>query len=183
LPSFFDTTTFIVAAYLVAACIGALASGSAWRRGRRLEAAAWAGIVLLLLGIAMIRELDLLHYAGGRVREFAAEGGWYDHRRPLQRLAIRAIVVGSVLAACFGGVTLRREGAAVVAAFLASTYVVGLLAVRAVSLHDVDIFMVGELIGLTRARGMELPGLAVIGVAAVVAALTWRGPARATKSG
>jgi hypothetical protein len=170
-PSFLDTTTFIVAAYLVAALAGAWAAVSALRQGRRLEAASWAGIVLLLVGIALLRELDLLHYVGREVRATAAEEGWYDNRRPYQRLAIRLIIVGGLFGSAVGVLLLKRERAVVIAGFLAMTYVVCLLAVRAVSLHNVDLFMVGRLIGLTRARGMELPGLAIVGAAALLAAM------------
>jgi hypothetical protein len=170
LPSFLDTTIFIVLAYFGAACVGVLAAASAWRRDRRREAIAWACIVLMLFGIALVRELDLLRYPGREVREFAVDGGWYDHRRPLQRLAIRGIVLGSIITAIAGIILLRAERTMIVVGFVATTYVVGLLAVRAVSLHGVDMFMLDSLVGLTRARGMELPGLAIVAAAAAVAA-------------
>jgi len=129
-------------AYLAAACV-CLAAG--WRSARGPGArdavvmAFWVGAAVLLLLLALSREVDL----GPRVvtagRDALWREGWYADRRPVQALAVYVIIASAGLVGLAGSlVYLRRRRAHLIFGWLALMSLVGFVGVRAVSLHYID---------------------------------------------
>lgn len=141
-----------VAFYLIAAGACSAASIAESRRGDRGRWPwVWAGITTAVLIFGLGRELEFGHWITDRGREFAQAQGWYNERRPFQRLADVVVGLGGLAAlallASFSWRNWRSHTAAVFVLVLMAVFI----AIRAISYHYTDAVLYRE-----RWHGVEL---------------------------
>lgn len=154
----------IVAVYAVTG-ISCMAAARMRRRDRRF----WVMLSIVLLFLAVNKQLDLQSAVTAAGRCLSQMQGWYDARRSVQVVVILGLLVTSCLILLVSVIRLRhslnRIGLALVGFGLLLTFV----AVRAVGFHHFDAF-IGITIGQTRMNWvLELTGPAMIFVNAVLA--------------
>jgi hypothetical protein len=119
-----------------------------------------AGLAMLALGLN--KELDLQTQLTALGRQMARDGGWYAERRAVQRAFIMA--GGGLTLLLLAGLAwmVRGLGTAVLVT-LAGLGLLGLFVVlRAASFHHVDTMLRVPLFGLRRHAVLELAGIAVV---------------------
>ena len=151
-----------VAAYGACACLGlaVILRGKTQGRG----AVFWAMLMLLMVFLAVNKQLDLQSALTAAGRCVAKAQGWYDDRRAFQRHFIFALIagIGAVLALCI--YLLRSEMRHSGLALLGLGFVCGFVAVRAVGFHHVDWLINQNFIGVRMNGVLELSGLVLIAV-------------------
>ncbi|MDP3850567.1 MAG: hypothetical protein Q8Q59_08695 [Luteolibacter sp.] len=164
-PSFMGWLT--VAAY---ALVAAIAFATARRAtglagGNRLI---WHAIAALMVLLCLNKQLDLQSLFTDIGRVFAWKQGWYQERREFQKWLVLGILAASSLGTLFLIVRFRwfwKQH------FLLASGLVFLLAfivVRAVSFHHVDVFLGSRLAGVKINWLLELGGISLIGLAAIL---------------
>lgn len=158
-PSFMGW--FTVAAYAVAAVLAL----RAWKLRRE---SVWLFVSLGMAVLCVNKQLDLqsLFTAIGRV--VAWHGGWFEQRRDYQKW----IVLGVIVAAGAAGVWSawryqafwRKHLLLTAGGLFLATFIV----VRAVSFHHVDVFLNSAVGGMRMNWLLELGGIFLIGLAAVL---------------
>lgn len=162
-----------VAAYVVTALL-ALA---VWRhlKGRRGRAF-WAMLTVLLVLLAVNKQLDLQSALTAAGKCLARAQGWYGHRRVVQAAFIAALLAMAVIGLALAARTLRGALGRSALALLGLAAVLGFVMVRAVSFHHVDHLIGGRSLGLSNNFLFETAGLLLIALNALV---LLRRPARA----
>lgn len=166
-----------VTVYLVAsgACFAA-SLAEARRGGRGRWPWVWALVALVVLVFGFGRELQIGDWVTQHGRDLAHSQGWYNERRPLQRLADVAVALAGLAAAAvlvaFSWRNWRSHTSAVFVLVLMAVFV----AVRAISYHYTDRVLYGE-----RWHGAEVNsaievGLTLLLTATALVTLAW--PAR-----
>lgn len=152
-----------------------------WRRleGQR-DRAFWGMVAILMLALAINKQLDLQSAMTAVGRCLAQAGGWYDNRRIVQFgfiLGLLALMIGGLLVAfrALHG-QLRLNGVALVGLVILCGYV----AIRAVGFHHMDALIGQRQFGVSANYVFENAGLLLIGLNA--AARLRRGEGR-TASG
>jgi hypothetical protein len=162
-----------VAAYLLAA---ALCGWNVHRaRGFAAERFVWVALGLLLVGLAINKQLDLQTWFTEIGRDMAKQEGWYSRRGTVQVAFIAALIVLSlglllVLRHLLGPAWRRY---ALVACGLA--LLLAFIVIRAATFHHVDRLLSMPVGALKVNHLFELGSIAVV----VLGAWTWR-PPRAT---
>ena len=149
-----------VAVYLGAAWAAARAAGACAPTdplGRRERLFWWAAAVLLL-ALAINKQLDLQTFVTAVARCHAQLSGWYEQRREVQRLFIFAVAGGSVLGLLFLTVALRRLIGRVWLALVGLGFVCAFVAIRAASFHRFDTLIGTTISGFRMNWLLELPG-------------------------
>lgn len=135
---------------------------NAWR-----ERVFWGGLGLVMVFMAVNKQLDLQTLMTVIGRCHAQIEGWYDVRQGVQRGFIRALALAAVLltlsVAWFLRASLRRNVLAVLGFALVSGFVV----IRAVGFHDVDALISAEVMTVRVNWILELSGLVLILLAAL----------------
>jgi len=148
--------------------IAAFASWSALKQSSR-EQQAWAMCALALALLAIDQQFRLLDGFANLVRYILMQMNLYESRRGFQReLVVSVAIVGGLIVVAIGFALrsarwqLRLAGAAVIA-------LLALAFVKAVSLHNLDIWFTQRPRGLpiTRGAGLELLGLLAVIAASV----------------
>lgn len=135
----------------------------------------WMAVAAILLSLALIRELRVTHLIGGPVRDFAYDHNLYDHRRPFQRLAVVAIAGGGVVVGAISAWYLHAYRWWELCTTLGVVYVLSFLAIRAVSLHNIDSLLFRtSLAGLHVGVLMEFAGIVFVGCMALGASFDVR---------
>lgn len=159
---------FTVVAYALAAILAASAGrrislrDDSGRRSRRL----WFAVAGLMAFLCLNKQLDLQTLFTDIGRYAANHQGWYEQRRGVQKLFVLA-VLGVALAgggwlAWRGGPFWLGHRLLTVGLFFLLTFIV----VRAISLHQFDVFNQSRVLGI-RVNGMlELTGIFLVGLAA-----------------
>ena len=178
---------YLLVAFALARAAAASRSGAelgrAWRGDERREGCrrtqdrrrtiAWTVLSGFVCLAGVGRATGWIHALSDIGRRVARELHWYEHRGPWQMAATAAAAV-----ACLGLAVLvgrsrrahRRKRLAVVAAMLLTT----ILAARAISWHGAGAWMALRVHGVKLGTLVEVAGLFVLGVAAVVAAANHR---------
>lgn len=159
-----------VVAYLAASCLSVFAL---FRQSGR-QRIFWLALSVILLLLAVNKQLDLQSAltAGGRCLAKAQD--WYADRRAVQIKFILAIIAISAVAAVWLVWVMRREIAHI---WLALTGVVSLLAfiaIRAAGFHHFDQFIGVEFGGVRMNGILELGGISLIAANAIY--LLWLKP-------
>jgi hypothetical protein len=135
----FRTLLFGIAGVLslFAAERAAQAAGG-WSRELTSKANFWliVSVVLFVLGTAKL--LGLQHLLGGNARELVREEGFYDVRHAYQRLANYAVIAVGLLAFAVGTWIWVRRWTVLALPLGVVVVLVSFVAIRAISLHDVD---------------------------------------------
>lgn len=166
-------------AYFVAACLClAAAVRSANRPGARDGAAIglWAGAAVLLILLALSRQVELSVRVTDAGRALVRREGWYSNRRPAQTLLVCMIVGFAGLLALTGSLLqIRRHPSQLIFGWLALAGLVAFVGVRAVSLHDVDALLYRRsLAGIQINAIAELVVTLLVALAAILAAVAPR---------
>ena len=124
----------------------------------------WMAIAAVLLSLALVRELRVTHIIGGPVRDFAHEHDLYEKRRPIQLLAVLVIAAGGVVAAAISAWYLRAYRWWELFTTLGVLYVLSFLAIRAVSLHNIDtVLFRSSIAGVHVGVLLEFAGILFVG--------------------
>ena len=150
-----------VAGYLLAGvlCLQAYLRGAS-------EGRVWLALALLMLALAINKQLDLQSLLTAVARHSAQKQGWYGQRRAVQ--------LGFVLtAAAIGGAVgwavarrLRSRGGPIRLAGLGSVVLLAFIVVRAASFHHADAALMSGAGAVRLNHLLELGGIALIAVAA-----------------
>jgi hypothetical protein len=103
-----------------------------------IESVFWLGMSLILMALTIFNLEDLQGVLANEGRQIAREGGWYRDRREVLASIIQVLVIGTgavvVLVLLLLGDLRSRLGLAI----LAAGGLLGFVAVRALSLHQID---------------------------------------------
>lgn len=128
----------------------------------------WLANAAILLALALIRELQFTHIIGGPVRDYAHDHNLYDNRRPFQELAVVVIVLGGVVVGAIGAWYLRAYRWWELLTMLGVVYVLSFLAIRAVSLHNIDqVLFRDSIAGLHVGVFLEFAGIVFVALMAL----------------
>ena len=169
-PSFMGW--FTVAAYAVGAVLALVANQSdpsgEETRPRRIRKRLWLAVALVMTCLCFNKQLDLQSLLTDIARAIANEQGWYGERRGVQKGFILLVIAG---AAVFGGwfmwqfQTFWRSHKLLLAGLL---FLLTFIVVRAVSFHHVDEFLGHRVFGFKMNWALELTGIVLISLAAVM---------------
>jgi hypothetical protein len=118
---------------------------------------------MVLLGIN--KQMGLQFWLAEVGRDLAQRQGWYASRQSIQTLAIATLTVAGLLGLCVLAISLRRALRHTIGAVLGLSFLVTFVAMRAVSLHQIDVWLGGH--GLLRPSWMlEVSGIALVAFSA-----------------
>ena len=168
-----------VAADVLAASLAFVAARHATRGAVRNDGALpafWYYTAALLLALALAREIDLASRIAGVGRGVFDTEGWYAHRRRYQTAAILLIVLWSGLVALSGcWLLVRRHHERILPGFVALDGLLTFLAVRALSLHQIDALLYRRSVHEVRVNALvELTMTCIVALTAVLAVLIHR---------
>jgi hypothetical protein len=138
---------------------------------RRIRKRLWLAVAFVMLCLCFNKQLDLQSLFTDIARVIATEQGWYAERRGVQKLFILLVFAG---AAAFGGWLMWRFQAfwrshkVLLAGLL---FLLTFIVVRAVSFHHVDVFLGRRVFGFKMNWALELTGIGLVCVAAI---MQWR---------
>lgn len=156
-----------VAAYLVTFlfCVAVFRRAAAGRTALRVF---WLFLSVLMLFLAVNKQLDLQSFATATARCVAKLQGWYEDRRGFQ---FRAIIAMAIVALTVGGFFLwflRRDLKRNAIALLGLTVVFGFVLIRAVGWHNFDELINMRVGGARMNWILELSGLVLISLNAIL---------------
>ncbi len=129
------------------------------RRAMRLF---WAALVLMMLFLAINKQLDLQSFATAAARCVAKMQGWYEQRRAFQIKVVLAMAAAAVLLGGFFFWQLRHDLGRNLVALIGMTFVFGFVLVRAVGWHDFDALIDARIARVRLNWVLELSGLVLI---------------------
>jgi hypothetical protein len=154
-----------VVGYGVAAAVCMLA-------GRRVvgrERLWWWVVAGLMVGLGVNKQLDVQGLVTEVGRVMARRQGWYRERREVQQWAVFGMLGAAVL---FGGLVVcgfwgfwRRN----LLLLAGGVVLFGYLAVRAISIHHMDVVLRTRMVGVKTSVVLELTGITLISLAALSA--------------
>jgi hypothetical protein len=182
-PTFFGWAT--VAGYLLACMLCWLAfrrSARGITHPRESLPWFWAALSLVLLVLAVNKQLDLQTWFTQTGRAWAKQAGWYHSRQRVQVAFVWAIAAAGALGLAALAWLARRARRGVLVALAGLLFLVCFIVVRASSFHHVD-HMLGRKLGLARLNVvLELGGIAVVAAGAVLMLRLHRRRARALEA-
>jgi hypothetical protein len=159
----------VTAYFLTALLCGVCCQRSRWRSGLWLIFC----LVLMLLGIN--KQLDLQSWLTAFGRQVALENGWYQQRRQVQLdfivvlgLTAIAVLVGLVRVLLVERQYRPTSGLSSGLALMGLGFLVCFVVIRAASFHHVDRLLRWQLGGLTMNGFLELMGIGLIAMGAMV---------------
>ena len=162
-----------VAAYMTAVAVAGFAGARAAFpvSSRRRERLFWLSVALVLLFLAINKQLDLQSFLTAWGRCLSQAQGWYDSRRAVQQDFVLAL--GGLAAAGAAGLiwflrgTFRRSGLALCGLALLAGFVL----IRAAGFHHAESLIGIHVLSARMSHVLELSGLAVIMIAGLRVAL------------
>lgn len=134
------------------------------RRERRF----WVITAVLLLLLAINKQLDLQSLLTMLARCHAQLSGWYDVRRAVQEVFIWLVAAGAVVTLGLMTLLLRGILGRVWLALVGLGFVCAFVVIRAASFHNVDVLLGSTAAGIKLNWLLELPG------PILVALVAWR---------
>lgn len=157
----------VTAAYvgLALLCLRRLAGARSRGAEGRLASRGWLALAAMFAVLAAARSAGLQSRVTAIFRRWAVTEGWYLDRRRFQAWVVAAAVVGSMAAmVAVGAFALRRRSSRGLIAFAPIAVLLGFLAVRLVSLHQVDHLIYRRVAGVEINAAVELALLGMIGI-------------------
>lgn len=163
---------FTVVAYLAAALAcgaAAIAERRAVRRGEPAIPGLWLVLAGLMLFLGINKQLDLQTLFGTIGRQIAREQGWYGQRRQVQAAFIAGLGLGGL--ALLAGLAwwIRRLWRRCLLALAGVVFLFAFVLIRASSFHHVDALLGSTALGIRWNAILELGGIALVGLGALVA--------------
>lgn len=165
-PTF--TGWFTVVAYLAVCLLTTLVL----RRQSGRQRVFWMGLSIILLFLAINKQLDLQSALTAAGRCLAKAQGWYAERHYVQIIFILAIIGMSAVFATWLIWTLRRDITYIWLALIGFVSLLAFIAVRAAGFHHFDQFIGFDIRGVRINGILELGGILMIAVNALY--LLWR---------
>jgi hypothetical protein len=156
-----------VVAYLAASCLAALVL---YRQSGR-QRLFWLGLSIILLMLAVNKQLDLQSALTATGRCLSKAQGWYEDRQSIQITFILAIIGLSGIIAVWLFWVMRREIALIWPALVGIVSLLAFIAIRAAGFHHFDRFIGFEFGGVRMNVILELGGTLLIAANAVI--LLW----------
>lgn len=122
----------------------------------------WLGLSIVLLALALNKQLDLQTALTDAGRCLARAQGWYDNRRTVQIDFILSIMAASVVMAVSVFWIMRRSIGETWLALTGLTLLLAFIAVRAAGFHHFDRFIGHQIGGVRMNWIMELGAIAMI---------------------
>jgi hypothetical protein len=162
---------FTVVAY---AGVAVLCGWNARRaRGFPSERRVWIVLTLVLVALAINKQLDLQSWLTVVGRNMAKQEGWYARRQPVQVLFIAALIAVSasllVLLRAVLGIAWHRYATVACGLAMLLTFIL----IRAATIHHIDLLLRVRFGSLTMNHVLELGAIAVV----AAGAWNWRPPA------
>jgi len=154
---------FTVFAYLLAAIFCGICA-LRWEKPAR---GAWTGMMILLTLLGISKQWNLIPQWAQSIRDAAWLQGWYDLRQIFQTVFI--VIILLFLLAWFLAI-LRNSAWQLWLPIAATTLLIALSIIRAVSLHAIDLFLYQELSpGVQPNSLIELGAIILVGGSAIIA--------------
>jgi hypothetical protein len=166
---------FTVFAYLTAtiACAGVWTlDRRTQQQGRLATPIFWMILTVLLLFLGINKQLDLQTLLNDIGRKKAKAEGWYGNRRVYQVLFIALVTAAGLAALCVFSWLARKQWRRNFVALLGTVFLYVFVLIRASSIHHVDIALQWKIAGAKWNWILELGGIAVVLLGAVLA---WKG--------
>ncbi|MGZ3390281.1 MAG: hypothetical protein ACXVCF_11885 [Isosphaeraceae bacterium] len=165
---------FIAFAYLAATAACAIvwvAERKANRRGQTASPLFWLVLTVSLLFLGINKQLDLQTLLNDVGRRMARSGGWYDRRRVYQVVFITTVATAGLIA--LGGFSwlARQHWKRNFVALLGTVFLYVFVLIRASSIHHVDVMLRWRFLGWTWNWILELGGIVVVGLGALLACI------------
>jgi hypothetical protein len=158
-----------VALYLVTSwrCLVVTRRHARWPRTAEREFLAWCGLAVLffVLGINRLLDLESALTKLGRVVVF--HYGWVDYKFAIQVGFIGVVLVACVLMGLMLAALIRGAHPATWLALFGAILVVGFVAVRALSLHEIDQFIDSRFLMLRWNWILEIGGILLVLIATI----------------
>lgn len=167
---------FTVAAYLIAAalCYAARARTVSMTRSHQV----WGVLVVLLVAMAINKQLDLQSLGTAIARHLAYDEGWYSNRRNVQKVFIFAIGASAMFVAIGVAVIARGADRWAITGLGGLILLIGFVLIRAASFHHIDAIIGRDFVGVRVNHLLELGGISIIGVSALGSSLIGSGTIR-----
>lgn len=136
------------------------------RLGRR-AAVYWAVCGVLMLFLAVNKQLDLQTFFTDVARNWAKAGGWYETRRVVQTWFIRGLAAGGVAGLLLVAWLIRGARLTYYLALIGLVFTGCFVVIRAASFHHVDALIGYEIAGVRMNWVFELGGILVVAVSAL----------------
>ena len=163
---------FIAFAYL-AATIACAIVWAAERKGNRLGQPAsplfWLVLTALLLFLGINKQLDLQTLLNDVGRRMAKSEGWYDRRGVYQVAFIVTVATAGLIAVGSFSWLARKQWKRNFVALLGTVFLYVFVLIRASSIHHVDVMLRLQFLGWSWNWVLELGGIVVVGLGALLA--------------
>jgi cytochrome bd-type quinol oxidase subunit 2 len=163
---------FIAFAYLAvtAACAVVWAAERKTNRlGQPASPLFWLVLTAALLFLGINKQLDLQTLLGDLGRRMAKSEGWYDRRKVYQVAFIATIAVAGLLTLVGFSWLARKQWKRNFVALLGTVFLYVFVLIRASSIHHVDVMLRWRFLGWTWNWALELGGIVVVGLGALLA--------------
>lgn len=156
-----------VVAYLAAAALAAINAWLARPGADRTVYRLWSSLTVLLVFLAVNKQLDLQSYVTAIGRAVAREQGWYEARGNVQLVFILAVAVATVILLALATWALRGVRRQQWLTLVGITMILGFVLVRASSFHYVDALIGLQFRGFRVNWIIELGAIGIFGIAAI----------------
>jgi membrane protein CcdC involved in cytochrome C biogenesis len=131
----------------------------------------WWGLALGMLVLGINKQQDTIGLLTSLGRGEIWSAGWYLNRSPIQVLAVAALLLLIVLLGLLAIRLLRPSTTLEWMALSGFFFLLGFVSIRAISLHVVDAFLFTPVFGLYPNWLVELGGISLVAIAAVLTLL------------
>jgi hypothetical protein len=125
----------------------------------------WWSLGIIMLVLAVNKQLDLQTWFTFTARDLAKSGGWYAERRTYQAGFIIAIASTMFLLIAIVGIAIRYYWSKVWLAIVGLGLLSSFIVIRAVSFHHIDMLLGWSLGGFRLNNFLELGGISCIALA------------------
>lgn len=155
----------IVAAYVTAALLSAWCAWRGAANQQKKQQAFWLILAILLVLLAVNKQLDLQTWLTSIARSISRERGWYQQRRFFQMCVV---VVIAAVGGCFIMLAgwLMRDCGRHRLAFIGLVLLLVFIVVRSASLHPLDDVLSLEYAGIKLRHALELGAIGCIATSA-----------------
>jgi hypothetical protein len=126
----------------------------------------WIGLAGLFILLAIGKQLGLQAWCTSVGRAIARSGGWYEHRRIVQAVFVISVAGGGLVAFLTLAWLTRRNWSTTGLALAGAAFLISFILIRASSLHQIDVLLGRQVLGLSLNSALEIGGIACVAVAA-----------------